>query len=120
MEKNVLGKELAVCSCEPMTGWMRDGYCNTDYSDRGVHTVCGIMTEDFLSFSKESGNDLSTPRPESNFVGLKPGDHWCVCAGRWLEAFRADRACLVDLNSTHEESLAIIPLDALKSYSFNQ
>lgn len=115
-EINVLGKKLEICGCEPMTGFMRNGYCQTNFDDTGVHTVCAVMTEDFLQFSKDAGNDLSTPRPEFGFEGLKQGDHWCVCAGRWFEAYKAGRACPVILEATHEETLAIIPFEVLKKY----
>ena len=84
--KNVLGGPLLPCSLEPLTGWYRDGCCNTDAADAGLHTVCAVMTEEFLSFSQSAGNDLSTPRPEYGFPGLNPGDRWCLCAGRWEEA----------------------------------
>ena len=81
MELNVLGNEIEVCGCNPMTGWLRDGFCNTDFEDQGIHTVCAVVTEEFLTFSKEAGNDLSTPKPDFGFPGLKAGDHWCLCAG---------------------------------------
>ena len=118
MDKNILGNKLENCSCSPMTGWYRDGLCRTDFNDKGIHTVCGVLTQDFLAFSLEVGNDLSTPRPEYNFPGLKPGDRWCICAGRWFEAYRAGRACPVILEATHEETLAIIPLDILKQLAY--
>jgi uncharacterized protein (DUF2237 family) len=114
---NVFGEKLQECGCHPMTGFFRDGYCNTDYSDRGMHTVCCEVTEEFLEFSKKVGNDLSTPKPEFGFVGLKPGDHWCLCAGRWLDAYKAGKAPLVKLEACHEETLAIIPLEALKEFA---
>jgi uncharacterized protein len=114
--KNVLGQDLDLCGCNPMTGWQRDGYCDTDEHDQGIHTVCCIVTDDFLNFSKLRGNDLSTPRPDFGFPGLKAGDHWCVCASRWLEAYQAGHACPVKLESTHEESLALIPMHALLEY----
>ncbi len=113
MIKNILGTELKTCSCEPMTGFYRDGLCRTDISDNGVHTVCAVMTEDFLAFSKEQGNDLSTPRPEFGFSGLKPGDRWCLCAGRWYDAYKLGLAPKVIAEACDEESLAIIPLEAL-------
>lgn len=119
MEKNVFGEKLETCSCNPMTGWYRDGFCRTDFQDRGIHTVCGVVTQEFLEFSFNAGNDLITPRPEFNFPGLKPGDHWCICAGRWFDAQRAGKACPVDLSATHEETLAIIPFDILKEYALN-
>ena len=114
---NVLGEKLDVCSCEPMTGFYRDSYCNTSHQDRGIHTVCCELTDEFLEFSKAQGNDLSTPNPQFGFSGLKSGDHWCLCAGRWDEAYRAGKAPRVNLNATHEETLAIIPLDILKKHS---
>lgn len=116
MDKNIFGDDLVVCGCEPMTGWKRDGSCSTDLSDHGVHTVCGVMTEEFLLFSKEQGNDLITPKLEFNFPGLKPGDSWCVCAGRWLDAYKHDKACPVNLKATHEETLAIIPKEVLMEF----
>ena len=111
---NVLGGELESCSTDPMTGFFRDGCCNTNVLDTGSHTVCAYMTKEFLSFSKSKGNDLTTPRPEFGFEGLKPGDKWCLCAARWLEAFREGCAPRVSLTSTHKAALTIIPLDALK------
>ena len=113
--KNILGTALQSCCTDPMTGYFRDGYCNTDQSDRGSHTVCAIMTDEFLEFSKKSGNDLSTPRPEFGFPGLKAGDGWCVCAIRWLEAYDAGFAPPVKPGSTHQRALDIVPLDALQS-----
>ncbi len=105
MAKNVLGTELATCSNDPLTGFFRDGCCNTGADDHGVHTVCAIVTEDFLEFSKAQGNDLSTPMPQYNFAGLKPGDKWCLCAGRWADARDAGMAPAVDLEATHARSL---------------
>jgi len=119
MEVNVLGNELKVCGCDPMTGWLRDGYCKTDFNDQGVHTVCCVVTDEFLEFSKATGNDLSTPRPEFQFQGLKEGDHWCLCAGRWREAYQAGKACPVILEATNEETLAIIPIEALQEFKAN-
>lgn len=116
---NVLGEPLETCSCEPMTGFFRDGCCNTDHSDRGMHTVCVVLTEDFLDFSKAAGNDLSTPRPEYGFDGLKAGDHWCLCAPRWVEAYKAGKAPLVNLSATHEETLAIVPIEILTEFSLS-
>lgn len=116
---NVFGEELQECSCEPMTGFFRDGHCNTDFDDAGMHTVCCEVTAEFLNFSKSMGNDLSTPRAEFNFPGLKPGDHWCLCAGRWLEAYRAGHAPKVNLKSTHEETLAVVPLAILKQMALD-
>ena len=118
MTKNILGTKLEICGCDPMTGWRRDGYCETDSLDTGIHTVCAVVTDEFLEFSKQRGNDLSTPRPEFKFAGLKSGDHWCLCAGRWFEAYKAGKACPVKLESTHEESLAMIPFEAFEKFKF--
>jgi uncharacterized protein len=102
---------------DPKTGFFRDGCCNTGEQDFGMHTVCVVMTGEFLAFSKERGNDLSTPRPQWNFPGLKEGDRWCLCAGRWLEAWQAGKAPLVDLEVTHEETLRVVPIDILIKYA---
>ena len=110
---NVNGTELQPCSTEPMTGWYRDGCCNTDTDDRGSHTVCAQVTEDFLVHIRGLGNDLMTPYPEAGFPGLKPGDSWCVCAASWLQAYEAGVACPVKLESTHAIALEIVPLKAL-------
>jgi uncharacterized protein (DUF2237 family) len=115
--RNVLGGELEPCSLDPVTGFYRNGCCETGPEDTGQHTVCAIMTEDFLRFSKSAGNDLSTPRPEFGFVGLKPGDRWCVCAPRWKEALDAGFPAPIVLNATHEEVLAIAPLGVLKDHA---
>jgi uncharacterized protein (DUF2237 family) len=117
VQKNVLGGPLALCSDDPVTGFFRTGCCHTGPQDQGVHTVCAIMTADFLAFSKNSGNDLSTPRPEFGFAGLKPGDRWCLCAARWKEAFDAGKAPKLVLAATHERTLTIAPLDALKAHA---
>lgn len=116
-QRNVLGTALAVCSDNPLTGFYRTGCCETGPGDHGVHTVCAIMTEDFLSFSKAQGNDLSTPRPEFGFAGLKPGDRWCLCAARWREAYEAGYAPQVILASTNIVTLGIVSLDALKQHA---
>jgi uncharacterized protein (DUF2237 family) len=116
---NVLGEPLAPCSVRPMTGFYRDGCCNTGYDDVGIHTVCARMTKEFLEFSKSRGNDLSTPAPQFGFPGLKPGDQWCLCAGRWKEALDAGVAPPVVLAATHEETLAIVPLAELKRYALD-
>ena len=116
-QKNVLGEHIAECSCKPLTGWYRDGFCNTDSSDRGSHTVCCIVTEAFLEFARSQGNDLITPVPQFNFPGLKPGDSWCVCAATWLSAVQQGAACPVDLEATNERALEIIPLALLESYA---
>ncbi len=115
--KNVLGSELKACSMSPVTGFFRDGSCNTCAGDQGLHTVCCSVTREFLEFSRFRGNDLSTPRPELGFEGLKPGDCWCLCAGRWLEAFEAGMAPMVHLLATHERTLDLVPLNALKQFA---
>jgi uncharacterized protein (DUF2237 family) len=112
--RNVLGGPLQACSFDPNTGFFRDGHCHTCAQDHGSHTVCAVMTAEFLAFSKSRGNDLSTPMPQFEFPGLKPGDHWCLCAGRWLEAHEAGKAPKVNLEATNEAALAIVPLDALR------
>lgn len=117
--RNVLGGELADCSRRPMTGFFRDGCCNTSPEDRGSHTVCVVMTADFLRFSKSRGNDLSTPAPEYGFAGLKPGDQWCLCAARWQEAFEAGKAPLVKLTATHERALEVCKLVDLKRHAID-
>jgi uncharacterized protein (DUF2237 family) len=111
--RNVLGGALAPCSQDPLTGWFRDGCCNTDSRDQGLHTVCAVMTAEFLAFSRARGNDLSTPRPEYGFPGLAPGDRWCLCAARWQEAFEAGIAPRVVLAATHAATLSACALDDL-------
>lgn len=118
--KNVLGTKLEVCSLNPRTGFFRDGCCNTGHDDTGMHTVCVEVTSDFLDYSMERGNDLSTPRPEFGFLGLIPGDRWCLCAARWLEAYKAGCAPKVKLTATHEETLAIIPYNILESFEVDE
>lgn len=115
--KNVLGSDLQLCSADPLTGWQRDGCCNTDAQDKGLHTVCAVLTEEFLAFSKAVGNDLSTPRPEYGFLGLKPGNQWCLCAARWEEARRAGFAPLVVLEATHVKTLEITALGHLQAHA---
>jgi len=110
---NVLGTPLQLCSHDPRTGWFRDGCCNTEPGDRGSHTVCCQVTDDFLDFLQQRGNDLVTPMPQYGFPGLKAGDCWCVCAGSWYEAFMAGLACPVYLESTHARALSSVPLEAL-------
>ena len=110
---NVLGGALAPCSSEPLTGFFRDGHCNTCAEDRGSHTVCALMTAEFLAFSKYVGNDLSTPRLEFGFAGLKPGDYWCLCAARFLQAHDEGCAPKIHLQATHELALDIVPLEVL-------
>ncbi|GAA0582078.1 DUF2237 domain-containing protein [Caenispirillum bisanense] len=116
---NVFGDPIEPCSTSPRTGFYRTGCCETGPEDLGLHLICAVMTADFLAFSKRAGNDLSTPRPEFGFPGLKPGDRWCLCAGRWREAHDAGMAPQVMLKSTHEEALAVIPLDVLKQYALD-
>ena len=111
---NVLGGPLLTCSDRPLTGFFRDGCCNTSEEDLGSHTVCVVLTAEFLEFSKARGNDLSTPRPEFGFPGLQPGQRWCLCAARWLEAYQAGMAPHVALNSTNQAALEIVSLEALK------
>jgi uncharacterized protein (DUF2237 family) len=113
---NVLGEKLESCCENPKTGFFRDGFCNTDYEDSGLHTVCIIATQEFLAYSKAVGNDIGSPMPEYDFPGIRPGNKWCLCAGRWLEAYRDGKAPPVVLESTHEETLAVIPLDFMKEF----
>lgn len=115
--KNVLGEPLAVCCTDPVTGFYRDGYCHTGLGDDGVHTVCAEMTTDFLEFSRERGNDLSTPMPQFEFPGLVPGDRWCLCAARWKEAYDAGHAPPVVLRACHMSSLEFASLEELKEYA---
>ncbi|MEO1723471.1 MAG: DUF2237 domain-containing protein [Pseudomonadota bacterium] len=117
---NVLGDELVDCSHAPKTGFFRNGCCDTGPLDRGSHTVCAVMTDEFLAFSKGCGNDLSTPRPEFGFPGLKEGDQWCLCAARFLEAYEAGVAPRVSLRATHRRALDIVPIDALRECSLEQ
>jgi uncharacterized protein (DUF2237 family) len=115
--RNVLGGELKSCSTDPVTGFYRNGCCETGPHDPGMHTVCAVMTAEFLAFSAAAGNDLSTPRPDLAFPGLKPGDRWCLCAPRWKEALDAGMAPMLVLEACHEETLAIVPLGVLKDYA---
>jgi uncharacterized protein len=114
---NVLGEKLEICSASPMTGFLRNGCCDTGPMDRGVHVVCAEITEEFLTFTKERGNDLSTPAPEYGFPGLKPGDRWCLCASRWQEALLSGVAPAVILSATHQAALEYVSLDDLKKYA---
>ena len=114
---NVLGGPLDGCSLRPLTGFFRNGCCDTGPQDRGVHTVCALMTAEFLAMSKYLGNDLSTPRPEFGFVGLKPGDQWCLCAARFLQAHNEGAAPMVRLKATHIRSLEFVDLEVLKLYA---
>jgi hypothetical protein len=114
---NVLGTPLRPCSHRPLTGWFRDGLCNTDPTDRGSHTVAAQVDEAFLEHLRQRGNDLITPAPQYGFPGLRPGDRWCVCAASWLDAYRAGVACPVDLQATHAQALKIVPLEALLEHA---
>ena len=116
---NVLGEPLQTCSGSPVTGFYRDGCCNTSDADFGSHTVCVIVSQNFLEYSRFRGNDLSTPQPDFGFPGLQPGDRWCLCAQRWLEAHQYQMAPRVVLSATHRRALDIIPLDVLKSYAID-
>jgi uncharacterized protein (DUF2237 family) len=115
--RNVLGSELILCSHDPLTGYFRDGCCNTDASDRGSHVVCAVVTAEFLEYSKSRGNDLSTPRPEYRFPGLKDGDRWCLCALRWREALSEGIAPDVVLECTNEKALDFVSLDHLLAHA---
>ncbi|MEC9137377.1 MAG: DUF2237 domain-containing protein [Candidatus Thermoplasmatota archaeon] len=114
---NVLGTALKTCSDDPKTGWFRDGCCNTDNTDRGVHTVCAVVDDAFLTFSSSAGNDLTTPRMEYNFPGLKAGDRWCLCASRWKQALEEGCAPPVDLEATHRRTLEIVELSVLEMHA---
>jgi uncharacterized protein len=118
MDKNVFGEKLILCGTSPLTGFYRNGCCESGDDDRGVHTVCAVVTDEFLHFSKSAGNDLSTPRPEFMFAGLKPGDRWCLCAARWVEAMQAGMAPMVVLEATNEKTLDFVPLDTLVKYAY--
>lgn len=117
--RNVLGERLQSCSEAPVTGFYRDGCCNTGPDDLGLHTVCALMTAEFLEFSRASGNDLSTSMPQMGFPGLKPGDRWCLCAARWKEALDAGMAPRVVLTATHEATLEVVALEDLKKYAID-
>ncbi|MES2666832.1 MAG: DUF2237 domain-containing protein [Pseudomonadota bacterium] len=114
---NVLGQALEPCSTAPLTGFFRNGCCDTGPTDGGVHTVCALMTAEFLALSKYLGNDLSTPRPEYGFAGLKPGDRWCLCAARFLQAHEEGAAPLVRLQATHIRTLNVVPIEVLRDYA---
>lgn len=114
---NVLGEPLVTCGEDPMTGFFRDGKCNTCKEDQGSHTVCIEASKEFLEFSKAKGNDLSTPMPQYGFPGVKTGNCWCLCAARWLEAYKSDRAPRVHLTKTHIKALDIVPLEFLKKHA---
>lgn len=115
--RNVLGTELRPCSYDPLTGYYRDGCCHTDSMDIGTHVICARMTDDFLAFTRSRGNDLSTPRPQWRFRGLKRGDRWCLCALRWKEALEADAAPPVVLECTHARALEYVSLEVLKAHA---
>ncbi len=114
---NVLGTPLDACSQDPVTGFFRDGHCNTCEADQGSHTVCAVMTAEFLAFSTYVGNDLATPRPEYRFPGLKPGDSWCLCAARFLQAHEEGCAPQVNLKATHQRALEIVPIEVLQEHA---
>ncbi len=116
---NVFGEPLDTCSDDPLTGFFRDGCCNTSDQDFGSHTVCVKVTAEFLEFSRSRGNDLSTPQPEFDFPGLRPGDRWCLCAARWVEAYRNGAAPRVYLQRTHQQALDIVPLKILSKYALD-
>ena len=118
MEKNVFGEPLQICCTKPMTGYFRDGLCRTISEDRGTHTVCAIMTDDFIAYSALQGNDLSTPMPYYEFPGLKEGDKWCLCVSRWVEAEKAGKAPKVILEATHEKTLEYTTIDTLIKHAF--
>tara|TARA_B100000686_G_scaffold19588_1_gene17951 strand:- start:1483 stop:1863 length:381 start_codon:yes stop_codon:yes gene_type:complete len=118
-QKNVLGEKLESCSIDPLTGWYRDGCCNTDNADHGAQTVCAKVTTKFLEWSKNAGNDLITPHPEFNFPGLKEGDSWCVCAGTYAQSIDAGTACKIFLKKTNYRTLEIIPLEKLKKFALD-
>lgn len=117
MAKNVLGGDLIVCSSDPMTGFFRTGTCDTCGEDLGMHTVCAVMTEEFLEFSRGVGNDLSTPHPEYRFPGLQPGDRWCLCLPRWLEAIEAGKAPQIVLQATHMSAIEHVSMETMLKYA---
>ena len=118
-QKNVLGEKLESCSSDHVTGWFRDGCCNTNENDHGVHTVCAKVTTKFLEWSKNAGNDLITPHPEFDFPGLKDGDSWCVCATTYAQSIEAGTACKIFLKKTNYRTLEIVPLEKLKQYAID-
>ena len=118
MPTNVLGSDLRCCCRDPLTGFYRDGYCRTGPGDTGLHTVCAVMTEEFLDFSRSRGNDLITPHPEWDFPGLKPGDKWCVCVSRWQEALESGKAPPVDLAATHSSAVEFVTLEELHAHAY--
>lgn len=120
LDLNVLNQPLQCCCTSPLTGFYRDGFCKTGAQDYGTHTVCAIVTNEFLEYSLSRGNDLITPIPQWNFPGLKPGDHWCLCISRWLQAEKVGKAPLIKLEATHIKSLDYCSLDLLKKYEFQK
>ena len=118
-QKNVLGEKLEDCSVDPLTGWFRDGCCNTNEMDHGLHTVCAKVTSKFLNWAKESGNDLITPHIEFGFPGLKEGDCWCICAATYAQSIETGNACKIFLKKTNYKTLEIIPLEKLKPYAID-
>jgi uncharacterized protein (DUF2237 family) len=116
-ERNVLGGPLESCGVEPLTGFYRDGTCRSGPDDLGRHTVCAVVSAEFLDFQRDVGNDLSTPRPEFGFPGLKPGDRWCVVAARWMQAYQAGAAAAVILAATNRRALEVVPLEALRQHA---
>ena len=116
---NVFGEPLEPCGMDPVTGFFRDGCCNTNAQDYGSHTVCVDLTQEFLEYSRSRGNDLMTPMPQFNFPGLNPGESWCLCATRWLEAHEANAAPRVYLRRTHQRALETVPMDILRSYALD-
>ena len=116
---NIFNEPLEACSFDPVTGFFRSGCCETSEQDTGSHTVCAIMTEEFLKFSKSKGNDLSTPIPAFDFPGLNSGDRWCLCAARWLEAYEASSAPSIIARATHRRALEIIPMEVIKEFSLD-
>jgi uncharacterized protein len=116
-ERNVLGGPLQPCSSDPLTGFYRDGHCTSGPEDLGLHTVCAVVSAEFLTLQRELGNDLSTPRPEFGFPGLRPGDRWCVVASRWMQAYQAGMAAGVVLASTNARALEVVPLEALRQHA---
>jgi len=118
-QKNVLGEKLEECSSDPLTGWFRDGCCNADANDNGVHTVCAKVSTKFLEWSKNVGNDLITPHPEFDFPGLKDGDSWCICATTYAQSIEAGTACKIFLKKTNYRTLEIVSLEKLKQYAID-
>ena len=118
-QKNVLGEKLEPCSVDPVTGWFRDGCCNTNETDHGIHTVCARVTTQFLEWAKVAGNDLITPHPEFDFPGLKDGDSWCVCASWYAKSLEEEKACPIYLKKTHINTLKIIPIEKLKRFAID-